>query len=101
MRTDGIVDCRSLSSLATAGCKAMFVINIITERSRFDVNVTPDKRTVMIQQMPDLLSALHAALSEVWDPSKWQFTESLGEVAGSTKQCDALSSRGLHPRLSL
>jgi hypothetical protein len=55
----------------------------------------------MIQQMPDLLSALHAALSEVWDPSKWQFTESLGEVAGSTKQCDALSSRGLHPRLSL
>jgi DNA mismatch repair ATPase MutL len=57
----------------------MFVIHIITDRSRFDINVTPDKRTVLIQQMPDLLSALRAALSGVWDPSKWQYSQSLGE----------------------
>jgi hypothetical protein len=70
----------------------MFVIHIITDRSRFDINVTPDKRTVLIQQMPDLLSALRAALSEVWDPSKWQYSQSLGEGAGGASQYGALSS---------
>jgi DNA mismatch repair ATPase MutL len=74
----------------------MFVINIITDRSRFDINVTPDKRTVLIQQMPDLLSAMRASLSEVWDPSKWQYSQSLGEGAVAASQCDALSTH-LHP----
>lgn len=74
--------CRSLSSPATAGCKAMFAIDIATERGRFDVNVTPDKRTVMLQQEKELLALLQGALEELWDPSKRQYSQTLDASGG-------------------
>lgn len=69
---------RSLSSPATAGCKALFALNIEVSRIEVDVNVTPDKRTVMLIHENQLLALLRKALEAVWDPSKWQFSQSLG-----------------------
>lgn len=85
--------CRSLSSPATAGCKAMFMLNVTTERSDVDVNVTPDKRTVMLTREAALLAALRLVLEGVWDASKWQFSQSLATAAsaGATDGCALLS----------
>ena len=70
----------------------MFAINVTTERSRFDVNVTPDKRTVMLQQERALLALLQGGLEELWDPSKRQYSQSLDAIAGSgdAERCDWL-----------
>lgn len=70
---------RSLSSPATAGCKAVCVINIQTESELVDVNVTPDKRSVMIQQEADLLELLRAGLEDVWDPAMIQAAHSISQ----------------------
>ena len=69
----------------------MVLLNITTERSRFDLNVTPDKRTVMVQQEAQLLDVLRRALEDVWDPSKWQYTQSLeqGGDRGTERRASA------------
>jgi len=71
--------CRSLSSPATAGCKAVCVVNIQVAPEFVDVNVTPDKRSVMIQQESDLLELLRTGLEDVWDPAKWQAYKSISQ----------------------
>eukprot|EP00892_Ulva_mutabilis_P000642 jgi/Ulvmu1/10579/UM065_0033.1 len=71
---------RSLSSPATAGCKAVCAINIQAASELVDVNVTPDKRSIMIQQESELLELLRAGLEHVWDPSKWQSTPSMSQA---------------------
>ena len=68
---------RSLSSPTTAGCKAMCAITIGAPRAETDVNLTPDKRTVLLQREADFLAALRAALEAVWDPARWQYAQSL------------------------
>ena len=50
--------CRSLSSPATAGCKAMFALAVTVSRAEVDVNVTPDKRTVMLHREGAFMAAL-------------------------------------------
>ena len=49
-----------------------------------DVNVTPDKRTVFLQQETALLDLLRTALEDLWDPTKWQGAQSLANTAAAT-----------------
>jgi hypothetical protein len=56
----------------------MFALKIEVSRMQVDVNVTPDKRTVMLTHENQLLTLLREALEGVWDPSKFQFSQSLG-----------------------
>lgn len=83
---------RSLSSPATAGCKAVCVINIETESGLVDVNVTPDKRSVIIQQEADLLKLLRASLEDIWDPAMVQAVHSISQK---------MYAKSLHPFLVL
>lgn len=80
--------CRSLSSPALSGYKAVFAINITVDSSMIDVNVTPDKRTVFVQQEAVLLDLLRNSLEDLWDPSKWQGAQSLANIQGTLSQCD-------------
>ena len=68
----------------------MFLLDVVTERADFDINVTPDKRTVMLTREAALLTALQGALEDVWDASKWQFTQSLAatQAAKATAKAD-------------
>lgn len=77
---------RSLSSPALAGYKALFAINITVDSSMIDVNVTPDKRTVFVQQEAVLLDLLRNSLEDLWDPTKWQGAQSLAHTSGTPQQ---------------
>ena len=80
------VRCRSLSSPALAGYKAVFAINVEVASSMIDVNVTPDKRTVFVQQEARLLDLLRSSLEDLWDPTKWQGAQSLANTSAPSQQ---------------
>ena len=67
------------------------MINIRTDPELVDVNVTPDKRSVMIQQEADLLELLRSGLEDVWDPAKWQAAHSI-----SQRTCGPMISTSFH-----
>jgi hypothetical protein len=56
----------------------MFFLNVSAEPALVDINVTPDKRTVMLQREVEFLELLRGGLETLWDPGKWQMAHSLG-----------------------
>ena len=58
----------------------------------YDVNVTPDKRRVMLHAEDELLSALHDALTAAYDPSSR--TLAVGNAAVSGSKSGIKSKRG-------
>lgn len=85
------VRCRSLSSPALGGYKALFAINVEVASSMIDVNVTPDKRTVFVQQEVRLLDLLRSSLEDLWDPTKWQGAQSLANTSAPSQQSQYVS----------
>ena len=46
----------------------MLVLNITIDPSTYDVNVTPDKRTILLHNMPELQQALAGQLDAIYEP---------------------------------
>ena len=61
----------------------------------YDVNVTPDKRRVMLHAEDELLGALHDALTAAYDPSRR--TLAVGNAAVSGPKSSMKSKRGSGP----
>eukprot|EP00940_MAST-03C_sp_MAST-3C-sp2_P000154 g154.t1 len=53
--------------------KPAFVLDIRLPAGHFDVNVTPDKRTILIVDEPVVLAKLDAALTKMWEPSRFTY----------------------------
>ncbi|KAF2073628.1 hypothetical protein CYY_005047 [Polysphondylium violaceum] len=71
------IDLSSLSkvvnSLFQQYCKKaypIFILNIKTPMDNYDVNVTPDKRTVFIHHETQLLELVKLGLKSIWDKSQ-------------------------------
>ncbi|GMH40727.1 hypothetical protein BSKO_08631 [Bryopsis sp. KO-2023] len=64
---------RSLSSLAGPPGKPIAFLNFIVPHESTDVNVTPDKRTVFLEDEGALLDALQAAAQQMWEPNRYTY----------------------------
>jgi hypothetical protein len=63
------------------------VLDVRLPTDAYDVNVTPDKRRVMLHAEDVLLSALRAALTAAYEPSRGTYAVGSGEPAfGAAKQ---------------
>lgn len=60
---------RSLSSAAITA-KPIAVLNFVLPAGAFDVNVTPDKRRVLLQRESEVVEGLGRALGKLWEPSR-------------------------------
>ena len=54
--------------------KPACVLNVILPPGSFDVNVTPDKREVMIEREQEIIDRFKDHLIEVWDPTRYTFS---------------------------
>ena len=61
----------------------------------YDVNVTPDKRRVMLHAEDELLSALHDALTAAYDPSRRTLAVGNAAVPGSKSSMKSKRGSGL------
>lgn len=51
----------------------VFVLNIVTPAHNVDVNLTPDKRTVLLHNESEIISALQAYLKSMFEPTVQNF----------------------------
>lgn len=54
-----------------------FFLSLDLKEGTFDVNVTPDKRTIFVHDEQELLSAFQEYLSKLWEPTRGQMTLSI------------------------
>lgn len=64
---------KSLSSPAAATSKAMAVLDFKLPRDAYDVNVTPDKRKVMLHKEQDTMAFFQQSLVSHWEPSRYTY----------------------------
>ena len=86
---------KTLNEVYRAFNSAQFPAAVVDFRlptDAYDVNVTPDKRRVMLHAEDELLSALHDALTAAYDPSRR--TLAVGNAAVSGSKSGIKSKRG-------
>ncbi|KAK9789027.1 hypothetical protein WJX73_005134 [Symbiochloris irregularis] len=67
---------RSLSSASAAAARPTAVLDLQLPRHSYDINLTPDKRKVLLHEEGALLEALQSALEQAWEPSRSRFAVS-------------------------
>ena len=53
--------------------KPAYILNFILPPGTFDVNVTPDKRQVLLTDEHRVLEALREATKSLWEPSRYTY----------------------------
>ena len=61
---------RSLGSPATAASRPAAVLDLRLPPGTYDVNVTPDKRTVLLHREAAIMAAVVATVSALWEPAR-------------------------------
>ncbi|KAI5478147.1 hypothetical protein MNV49_005411 [Pseudohyphozyma bogoriensis] len=69
------------------------VANFILPTDAYDVNVSPDKRTIFLNSEGNLITALKAALEELFQPSRSTY-EMVGIVSSEKKDSVGLKGKG-------
>ena len=70
----------------------VFVLNLVTPAHNVDVNLTPDKRTVLLHNESEIISTIQAALKVMFEPTVQVFQVQTNTLdAFSTKTSKASS----------
>lgn len=65
--------------------KPACALNVSLPPGSFDVNLTPDKREILIERESEILEAFKAQLNEVWEPSRRTFDKSLSDEGSAAR----------------
>jgi DNA mismatch repair protein PMS2 len=64
--------------------KPICILDLHLHPGQFDVNVTPDKRTVILSDEESTTEAVRAALKDLWEPSRFTMERAAGGKLGSS-----------------